>query len=242
MKNGQFIHKRFFADCGASPPRPHRRLRPTAMGYHARMLLDVDNAQLVLVDYQIRLLPALADAPPVLANAVRLARMAQLFQVPLWCTEQNPGGLGETDPALRAAVQDARGRVLPKMAFGAGTEGLVDALRPPVRKAPAGNARSLPKHLQKAVPQEPEPRSSIVIAGCEAHVCLLQTALELLEEEFEVWVVTDACASRTERNRDAAFDRLAGNGAELVTTEMVAFEWLRSADHPLFKQVQVLIK
>ena len=57
-----------------------------------------------------------------------------------------------------------------------------------------------------------------------------------------MWVVTDACGSRTERNRDAAFDRLAGNGAELVTTEMVAFEWLRTADNPLFKQVQALIK
>jgi hypothetical protein len=54
--------------------------------------------------------------------------------------------------------------------------------------------------------------------------------------------VTDACSSRSERNRDAAFDRLAGNGAELVTTEMVAFEWLRSADHEMFKRVQSLIK
>ena len=106
-------------------------------------------------------------------------------------------------------------------------------------KAPQGNARSLPKHLQK--PTEPE-RGMIVIGGCEAHVCLLQTALELLEQEFEVWVVTDACGSRTERNRDAAYDRLAGNGAELVTTEMVAFEWLRSADHPLFKSIHALIK
>ena len=81
-----------------------------------------------------------------------------------------------------------------------------------------------------------------MIAGVEAHVCLLQTALELLEEECEVWVVTDACGSRTERNLDAAYDRLAGNGAELVTTEMVAFEWLRSADHPLFREIQGLIK
>jgi nicotinamidase-related amidase len=70
----------------------------------------------------------------------------------------------------------------------------------------------------------------------------LQTALELLEEEFDVWVVTDACGSRTERNRDAAFDRLASAGAELLTTEMVAFEWLRSAEHPQFKAVQALIK
>jgi nicotinamidase-related amidase len=81
-----------------------------------------------------------------------------------------------------------------------------------------------------------------VLAGLEAHVCVLQTALDLLEDEFEVWVVTDACSSRTERNRDAAYDRLAGAGAELVTTEMVLFEWLRTAEHPLFRDIQSLIK
>jgi nicotinamidase-related amidase len=81
-----------------------------------------------------------------------------------------------------------------------------------------------------------------VLAGCEAHVCLLQTALGLLEEEFDVWVVTDACGSRTERNRDAAFDRLAAAGAELVTTEMVLFEWVRTADHPRFRDVLALVK
>ena len=208
------------------------------------MLLDALSSQLVLVDYQTRLMPAIADAPPVLANAVRLARLAALLQVPAWYTEQNPGKLGPTVPELQAAAHAAGARSLPKMSFGACPDGLLEALRPPQpqRKDPAGNARSLPKHLQKAVPVEAEPRGSIVIAGCEAHVCLLQTALQLLEEEFEVWVVADACGSRTERNRDAAFDRLAGNGAELVTTEMVAFEWLGSAEHPLFRDVHALIK
>ena len=72
--------------------------------------------------------------------------------------------------------------------------------------------------------------------------CALPISLGLLEEEFEVWVVTDACSSRSERNRDAAFDRLAGAGAELVTTEMVAFEWLRTAEHPVFKEILGLVK
>ena len=64
----------------------------------------------------------------------------------------------------------------------------------------------------------------------------------LLDEEFEVWVVTDACTSRSERDRDAALDRLAGAGAELVTTEMVLFEWLRDCEHPSFKNILSLIK
>jgi nicotinamidase-related amidase len=201
------------------------------------MLLDVSDSQLVLVDYQSRLMPAVHEGPLVLANALRLARMARLLHVPVWGTEQNPEKLGPNDPALRELCQ----KTLPKMNFSAVAEGLVEVLRPPVRAA-GGNARSLPKHLQKPVASPAPERNTVVIAGCEAHVCLLQTALELIEQEIDVWVVTDACGSRTERNRDAAFDRLAGAGAELVTTEMVAFEWLRNAEHPVFREVHALIK
>ncbi|MFT4268023.1 MAG: isochorismatase family protein [Xenophilus sp.] len=202
------------------------------------MLLDASTSQLVLVDYQARLMPAIHQADAVLANAVRLAKLAQLAEVPVFGTEQNPAKLGENAAELRALCR----RTLPKMHFSAVADGLAEWLRPPAR-APQGNARSLPRHLQKErVAAAPAARESIVIAGCEAHVCLLQTALELLEDEFEVWVVTDACGSRTERNRDAAFDRLAGAGAELVTTEMVGFEWLRTAGHPAFGELQALIR
>lgn len=202
------------------------------------MLLDADESQLVLVDYQARLMPAIHEGPLVLANALRLAQMAQALAVPVWGTEQNPDKLGPNAPELRALCR----KTLAKMHFSAVADGLADWLRPPVRPQAGGNARSLPKHLQKLAAAGEAERPTIVIAGCEAHVCLLQTALELIEQELEVWVVTDACGSRTERNRDAAFDRLAGAGAELVTTEMVAFEWLRSAEHPAFKPVQALIK
>jgi nicotinamidase-related amidase len=208
------------------------------------MLLDVEESQLLLVDYQVRLMPAIFEHERVLANALRLVRLAEALQVPVWGTAQSPDDLGPNVPELQAAIVQAGGRVMNKQSFSAVADGLSDWLRPPARKATVGgNARSLPKHLQKpAAPAEEEGRGIIVIAGCEAHVCLLQTALDLLEEEFDVWVVTDACSSRSERNRDAAFDRLAGNGAELVTTEMVAFEWLRTADHEMFKRVQSLIK
>ena len=201
------------------------------------MLLDASESQLVLVDYQERLMPAIFEGPAALANALRLAQIAQLMEVPVWGTEQNPSRLGGNDPALRALCQNT----LAKMHFSAAEEGLGEWLRPPAKPQQGGNARSLPKHLQKPAQQAPE-RGTIVIAGCEAHVCLMQTALDLIEDEFEVWVVTDACSSRTERNRDAAFDRLAGAGAELVTTEMVAFEWLGSCEHPAFKDVLGLIK
>jgi nicotinamidase-related amidase len=200
------------------------------------MLLDVSESQLVLVDYQARLLPAIFDSAAVVANALRLAQAAQLLDVPAWGTEQNPSKLGENPAELRALCRNT----LSKMQFSGVEEGLGEWLRPPAKPV-QGNARSLPKHLQKPQNAEPE-RNTIVIAGLEAHICLLQTALDLLEDEFDVWVVTDACSSRTERNRDAAFDRLAGAGAELVTTEMVLFEWLRSAEHADFKAIQALVK
>ena len=199
------------------------------------MLLEVDESQLLLVDYQARLMPSIHECESVLRNALRLGQMAKLLGVPAWGTEENPASLGENPPELRALCR----KTLTKMHFSACANGLTDLLRGPARQPQGGNARSLPKHLQKAPTAE---RNTIVMAGCETHVCFLQTALDLLDEEFEVWVVTDACGSRTERNRDAAFDRLAGAGAELVTTEMVAFEWLRTAEHPLFKDVLRLIK
>lgn len=200
------------------------------------MLLDATESQLVLVDYQIRLMPAIFEGTQVVANAVRLGQLARLMEVPVWGTEQNPSKLGENVAEVRTLCA----QTLSKMHFSGVEEGLGEWLRPPAKPV-AGNARSLPKHLQKPATNADE-RNTVVIAGCEAHICLLQTALDLLEDEFEVWVVTDACSSRTERNRDAAFDRLAGAGAELVTTEMVAFEWLRTAEHPAFTAAQALIK
>ena len=199
------------------------------------ILLSAEDTQLVLVDYQAKLMPVIHQADNVLANARRLAKIANLLKLPMIGTEQNPEKLGSNDQEIKSLCQ----KTLSKMHFGACEDGLVELLREPPK--PMGNARSLPKHIQRKQNNQEE-RNTVVIAGCEAHVCLLQTALGLLEEEFDVWVVTDACGSRTELNRDAAFDRLAGNGAELVTTEMVIFELLRSCEHPDFKAGLSLVK
>ena len=210
---------------------------PVSLHFYLLMLIDDQESQLVLVDYQERLMPAIFEAESVLRNAKRLAQAAQWMEVPVWGTEQNPEKLG----AMPSDVRQFCRSILPKMSFSACADGLIELLKPPTRNTQAGNARSLPKHLQK----KPEPeaaRQTIILGGVEAHICLLQTALDLLEQEFEVYIVTDACSSRTERNRDAAFDRLAGMGAELVTTEMVLFEWLRSAESDAFREIEALIK
>ncbi|RRO20689.1 isochorismatase family protein [Saccharopolyspora rhizosphaerae] len=88
---------------------------------------------------------------------------------------------------------------------------------------------------------EPGP-GTVVVAGCEAHVCVLQTALGLRERGREVAVVADAAGSRVESNRDRALERLRAHGVDVVTAEMVVFEWLHDSDHPAFREVLELIR
>jgi nicotinamidase-related amidase len=85
-------------------------------------------------------------------------------------------------------------------------------------------------------------KKSIVIAGIEAHVCVLQTVIDLLDQKKQVFVVQDAVASRRTESKEAAIHRMTSLGANLVTTEMVVFEWLRSADNPQFKIISRLIR
>lgn len=177
------------------------------------MLASAVDATLLLIDVQERLVPALAGGDAMVANAVRLGEGARLLEVPVCATEQIPTKLGPTVPELAAFPQ----LVLPKTAFGAVDDPGFGTLLPPGAE-------------------------EVVVAGCEAHVCVLQTVLGLLARRHRVLVVADAVASRVVANRDAALDRMVRHGAELVTTEMVLFEWLRDAQHPQFRAVQKLIR
>ena len=177
------------------------------------MLLTVEGAVLLLVDLQQRLMPAIHDNEVVVARAVRLAEAARLLDVPVGATEQNPAGLGPTVPPLAAYPQ----AVLAKTTFSAVADPGFSAL------LPAGV-------------------SEIVVAGCEAHVCVLQTVLGLLGAGHRVAVAADATGSRDPADRAAAIDRARQQGAEIVTSEMVLFEWLRDARHPKFREVQKLLR
>ena len=171
---------------------------------------------LLLIDFQMRLMPAIAEAESVIANAQRLLTAAQLLEVPVLLTEQNPTSLGRTVPALLSQSESAGSAILAKQSF--------DACRAP--------------GFFEAVPE----RSEFVLAGCEAHVCVLQTALGLMAAGRRVHVAQDAVGSRRPESKAAALERMARRGAEIVTTEMVLFEWLESAEHPRFREVVALIK
>lgn len=175
-----------------------------------------DQAVLVLVDYQQRLMPAIHDGARVVGQGVRLARVARELGIPVIGTEQNPRGLGPNDDTLRGLCD----RTLAKMRFDACEDGLVEALRGAREPAPV----------------------EVVVAGCEAHVCLLQTALGLLRSGYRVWVVADACGSRLASNHALAMARLRDAGAAIVSFEMVAFEWLHGCEHPRFKALLPLLR
>jgi len=179
-------------------------------------LLDPASSVLVLVDYQQRLLPAIHNGPEVLAQAVRIAEVARELGVAVIGTEQYPKGLGPSEDAIRQRCE----ATLSKTHFDACADGLLDLL-------PLADAKA--------------PRN-VVIAGCEAHVCLLQTALGLLTADLKVWVIAQACGSRTAENQQLAMQRLRQAGAEIVSVEMVAFEWLRSSTNERFKRVLALLK
>jgi nicotinamidase-related amidase len=177
--------------------------------------IDAARCALVLVDYQTRLMPAILGAEGVVQRAVQVASAARALGIPVIGTEQNRQGLGPNVDAVRALC-DA---TVSKRHFDACEDALcaaVDALAPRAR------------HL--------------VVAGCEAHVCLLQTALGLLRQERRVWVVEPACGSRRADDHRLAMQRLQQAGATLVSPEMVLFEWMRSSEHPDFRQVLEIVK
>ncbi|WP_418320764.1 isochorismatase family protein [Piscinibacter sakaiensis] len=182
--------------------------------------LTLNDSVLVLVDYQPRLLPAIDSAEKVLEQAVLLADVARTLGVPVIGTEQNPAGLGTSV----AAIGERCDTIITKTHFNACADGLLDA----VRLARAGRRSGTPL--------------DIVVAGCEAHVCLLQTSMGLLRSGHRVWIAPQACGSRRPADHALAMQRLQAAGATLVSVEMVAFEWLHHCRHAEFMAVLQLIK
>jgi nicotinamidase-related amidase len=157
-------------------------------------------------------MPAIDDGAAVVANARRLIDAAGMVAVPTLFTEQNAKGLGATVAALAPEPSS----LVHKMTF--------DACRMPSFRQRLSGGHAL------------------VVAGCEAHVCVLQTVLGLIDLGRRVFVVCDALGSRRAESKATALRRMAGHGAEIVTTEMVVFEWLETAEHPRFREAIALIK
>ncbi|MEM6577625.1 MAG: hydrolase [Pseudomonadota bacterium] len=178
------------------------------------MLIRSTESVLIVIDMQERLVPAMQAPARTIRNTQTLLTGAKEMDVPVIMTEQYPEGLGRTVPEL--ATEDAV--ILSKLHFSCMEE-----------PSFADTFKSLNKR-------------QAVIAGMEAHICVVQTAVSLLEAGYEVFVVSDATASRSLESEKACIARLHAHGAGIVTTEMVIFEWLGRADTPSFKKMLSLVK
>ncbi|GAB3542895.1 hydrolase [Noviherbaspirillum agri] len=174
------------------------------------MRMKASESVLLIVDLQGRLLPAIDGGDAVLSQAGWLVDVAQTLGVPVLANEHCPERIGLTAPELRAKLQPEC--IVEKTHFSAVTEGAL---------------------LQAAAASRPQ----WIVAGTEAHVCVQQTVLDLLAAGRSVFVVDEAVGSRRARDKELALRRMQQNGAEIVSREMVAFEWLESADAPLFREV-----
>ena len=177
------------------------------------MLISKTNSSLLIIDVQERLAPAMYDARRVIDGCSRLLKAAGILGVPAIITEQYPKGLGPSlfdirDAAPETAVYFEKTSLSPLR-----EDRFSDCLNSFGRK-------------------------QIVVAGIEEHVCVLQTAVELKEAGFDVFVVTDACGCRRPENEQIALQRLQQEGIFLAGVEMVLFEWLRKAGSPEFKEIQ----
>lgn len=175
--------------------------------------LSVNSTFLLIIDVQSRLMPSIEDGGSVLTETKRLHDIASALEIPVLLTEQNSKGLGQTVPELTASANNT---VIHKMTF--------DACRTP------GFVEQLPD------------RSDVIVAGAEAHVCVLQSVLGLIDNGFRVCVARDALGSRRAENKETAIRRMERHGAEIMTVEMIGFELLTSAEHPRFEEVLHLIK
>ncbi len=189
-------------------------------------LLDASRSVLVVIDLQGKLVDMVHRPAPVLEATLRLMRLAEMFEVPVVLTEQYPRGLGPTHPRVRAGFDalTVPTRFVEKTSFGCcGDPGFMDALDTLRPRAACGSRQ-------------------VVIAGIEAHVCVMQTVIELLRTGDQVHLCWDAVSGRGAEYRAHALGRMAAAGAVVTNHESIGFEWARDKEHPRFKEMSALFR
>ena len=179
-------------------------------------MVSRDDAVLVLVDMQCALAEAMARRDAVVSTSALLARVASTLGIPIIVTRQYPAGLGDTVHE----VAEATAAVVP-----------IDKVTFSCMDEPAFRARL-----------EASGKRQVVLAGMESHICVLQTALDLLDAGYRVHVVADGVCSRRDADHERALERLGGSGAQVTVAESVIYEALERAGTPEFRAVLALVK
>ena len=178
-------------------------------------LISQENSVFLIVDVQEKLVNMLTDNS-VYESAIKLAKTAQILDMPVIISEQYPKGLGQTIQEIKDVCVSAD--YLEKTSFSiCNQEGFLSLLKSKNKK-------------------------QVILFGIETHICVLQTVFDLVNNGYEVFIVKDACGSRNQENKELALSRMQQNGIQILSLEMVLFELLKSSNHEKFKDVQSLIK
>lgn len=176
--------------------------------------MKASDTGLLVIDVQEKLMAKIPAAEALVRNIAFLVDAAHLLNMPVLATEQYPKGLGPTVPELAQRLPERPDKV-------------------------AFSCCAIPEVIEKF---RSTSRPKVVLAGIESHVCVQQTALDLLALDFRVYIAVDAVASRFQIDHDYALERLQRAGCILITSETAAFEWVGGADHPRFKNISALVQ
>jgi nicotinamidase-related amidase len=179
-------------------------------------LLNTEKTALLVIDIQERILPVIFESERVIKNAIKLINGFKILGLPVYYTEQYPKGLGTTNPEIKKALIESE--AIHKMSFS------------------CYGAPDLFEELKKSNIEQ------VVVCGIESHVCVMQTVLDLLANDFQVHVASDAVSSRREFDYKTALRRMESNGAEISLTESALFELLEVCGTDQFKAVSKLVK
>lgn len=179
--------------------------------------LNPDETALLLIDFQEKLIPAIADNASLEKPVKLLLGLAKAFKLPVYVTEQYPKGLGPSLSYIKEGLAGCQHKLWDKTCFSAALPDLLANL-------------------------EADHIKTIIVAGIEAHICVYQTVRDLLQKSYQIHLATDAVGSRDPRNKENALRLLDQQGAVITNTETIAYDLLKDARHDSFKEIAKLVK
>ena len=179
-------------------------------------MLKQENTVLIVIDVQGKLAGLMHESQALLENLQKIIKGIQVLEIPILWVEQNPEGLGPTIPEVADLLAGIK----------------------PIRKLSFSCCRN--ERFEQAL--KSADRHQVLIVGIEAHVCVYQTAMDLIDSGYEVEIVADAVSSRTPENRETALQKMRDGGVSLTSTEMALFELLKTAEGERFKQILKIVK
>lgn len=177
-------------------------------------MLNIENSIVLIIDIQEKLKNAVADGNQICENASKLSKASDILDIPTIITEQYPKGLGKTDISILNNIQNAK--IIEKSNFSAYSD--------------------IKEELSNLG------RKQVILCGIEAHICVLQTAFDLIQNGYEVYLMTNGISSRKIQDLNIAIRLMKDFGVKETTLEIILFQWIKSSKHEKFKEIQSLIK